>query len=154
MIEYAVFYGSIQIFQYLLTNGIKLNPSLWNYAVHGCNEEIIHILEENKIEPLYKKYEDVLIKSIEFHHNDTVNYIINNYFENKDDISNILLKQGIKYHNFMIIDSKLLDKSCFYYLCESDYPDLVDILIKTTDIDINYKERIEKENDEEKNDKE
>ena len=51
LIEYAVFFGSIQIFNYLRQNGAELNPSLWIFAVHGQNEEIIHFLEDNNILP-------------------------------------------------------------------------------------------------------
>ena len=41
IIEYASFFGSIQIFQYLKYNNIKLEPSLWLCAIHGKNAEII-----------------------------------------------------------------------------------------------------------------
>ena len=51
LIEYASFFGSIQIFKYLYLNGCKSNisqnSSIMVYAIHGCNEEIIHILEKN-----------------------------------------------------------------------------------------------------------
>ena len=50
LIEYSAFFGSIQIFEFkhLFLNGIKLIiPSLWIYAIHGMNQEIINILEEN-----------------------------------------------------------------------------------------------------------
>ena len=40
LIEYAAFYGSIQIFQYLRMNNASLNKSLWLYAIHGQNAEI------------------------------------------------------------------------------------------------------------------
>ena len=50
LIEYATFYGSIQIFKYLLNNNVVLTESLWMYAVHGQNPEIFNILEENNIE--------------------------------------------------------------------------------------------------------
>ena len=51
LIEYADFFGSIQIFNYLRKNGAELESSLWIYAVHGQNPEIINFLEENKIFP-------------------------------------------------------------------------------------------------------
>lgn len=49
LIEYATFFGSIQIFKYLYQNGVELQSSLWMYAIHGNNPEIIHFLEENHI---------------------------------------------------------------------------------------------------------
>ena len=60
LIEYAAFYGSIQIFRYLFINGIELKPSLWLYTVHGRNLELIHFLEENHIDPPNKDYQKVL----------------------------------------------------------------------------------------------
>ena len=35
MIQYAAFFGSIQIFSYLKSEGAKLTSSLWMHAVHG-----------------------------------------------------------------------------------------------------------------------
>ena len=51
LIEYSAFYGSIQIFNFLRMNNVELSPSLWLYAIHGNNAELIHLLEENKVEP-------------------------------------------------------------------------------------------------------
>ena len=53
LIEYAAFFGSIQIFQYLQINKVKLEPSLWLYAIHGRNADLIHHLETNDV-PLPK----------------------------------------------------------------------------------------------------
>lgn len=50
IIEYASFFGSIQIFQYLIMNKVELKPSLWLYAIHSQNAELISLLEENKID--------------------------------------------------------------------------------------------------------
>lgn len=41
-IKYATFCGSIQIFQYLKTNKVKLKPSLWLYAIHS-NMRIMNV---------------------------------------------------------------------------------------------------------------
>ena len=37
LIEYAAFFGSIQIFKYLQIKGVKLTPQLWYFAIHGKN---------------------------------------------------------------------------------------------------------------------
>lgn len=42
---------SIQIFQYLKMNNVELTSSLCIYAIHGNNPDIIHILEENRVQP-------------------------------------------------------------------------------------------------------
>ena len=57
MIEYAAFFGSIQIIRYLQYNNVSLANTLWLYAVHSYNAELIHFLEENKIKPLKSKAE-------------------------------------------------------------------------------------------------
>ena len=86
LIEYAAFYGSIQIFNYLRINKVILTPSIWIYAIHGKNAEIIHILEENKVWNEDPTYKNILFESIKCHHNDVVNYIQNNYLKENIDI--------------------------------------------------------------------
>ena len=44
LIEYATFYGSIQIVQYLVNNKVELTESLWLYAIHSNNQEMIDFL--------------------------------------------------------------------------------------------------------------
>lgn len=56
LIKYAAFFGSIQIFQYLLLNGVELRPKLWLYAIYGRNAEIIHLIEVNHVQPNDEKY--------------------------------------------------------------------------------------------------
>ena len=84
MIEYASFFGSIQIIRYLKYNKVPLTFSLWNYVVHSNNADLIHFLEENKVIPGYNKslfansfydlfkkesLDDALKESIKCHHN-------------------------------------------------------------------------------------
>ena len=77
LIEYAAFFGSIQIFRYLMQNNVKLTPSLWIYAIHSRNPELIHILEECNIKCKDEMFDDCYIESIKCHHNDFANYIQN-----------------------------------------------------------------------------
>lgn len=49
LIEYSVFFCSIQIFWYLMLNKVDLKPSLWLYTIHSKNAELIHILESIEI---------------------------------------------------------------------------------------------------------
>ena len=56
LIEYAAFFGSIQIFKYLFKNDAQRKPSIWIYAIHGNNPELIHFLEDEKIEPENNSY--------------------------------------------------------------------------------------------------
>ena len=57
LIEYATFYGSYQIIQYLRTNKVEFNPSIWLYAIHGSNAEMIQMLEDSKIKKSDTEYE-------------------------------------------------------------------------------------------------
>ena len=43
LIEYSAFFGSIQIFKYLMMNEVELTESLWLYAVHSKNAELIQM---------------------------------------------------------------------------------------------------------------
>lgn len=51
LIEYSAFYVSIQIFRYLIQNNVQLTENIWEYEIHGRNTEVIHMIEENQIDP-------------------------------------------------------------------------------------------------------
>ena len=136
LIEYSAFFGSIQIFRYLMLNNVKLTLSLFIYAIHGQNPEIIHILEDN-IKPdsdLYMKY---FIRSIKCHHNDIANYFWNNFLSDDEENSKIKFIQCLKYYNFAFIQDEYINRSFFIYFCKYDYYFLVDFLLNNNDIDIN-----------------
>ena len=139
LIEYASFYGSIQIFQYLRLNGAKLTPSLGIYAIHGKNPELIHLLEENQTFPSSKT--ECLNESIKCHHNEITDYILKKYY-NTDEYESTSLIQSIKYYNFLCFnDHTKFNSEVFYYLCIKDYFQIVNFLLNSenkSNIDINY----------------
>ena len=114
LIEYAAFYGSIQIFQYLKLNdnGREFQPSLWIYAIHGQNPEIIHILEENHVNPPNNSYLSCFVESIKCHHNDIANYIKDVLMEIEED--KIYCKCIFQYYNFKLIPNKIDNLICYY----------------------------------------
>lgn len=57
LIEYATFCGSIQIIRYLLYNDVDEKPSLWHYAIHSNNPEVIYLLEEKGIQLTRKMFQ-------------------------------------------------------------------------------------------------
>ena len=134
LIEYAAFYGSVQIFKYLYKNGIKLTKPLWEFAVHGDNAEIIHILEDNGLKPDEKS----LKESIKCHHIDVTNYILNNY-QISDSFNK--LAQCLKNFNFLYIEDNQVNNLMFLDLCKYDYCSLVEILLKINNFDINRLEK-------------
>ncbi|KAK8839930.1 hypothetical protein M9Y10_031645 [Tritrichomonas musculus] len=130
LIEYSAFFGSIQIFQYLLKNNAEMKSDLWSYAIHGRNPEIIFLLEENKV-----VHDDKIIKeSIKCHHNEITEYFLDNAIEKEYSCDTF----AIKYYNFEFFPKSLESKSLFYYLCKYDYYFLVETLLNSTDIFINY----------------
>lgn len=152
LIEYASFCGSIQIFKYLLINKAQLSSSLWLYAIHGNNAELIHLLEENRVKMPKDSLIGCFLESVKCHHVDLMNY-----FKNAFDKENcILYSSCFKFFNYIEIaenndclnelfknaDSCVDDSvecNVFYYLCKYDCCSIVDFLVKNEKVDINAK---------------
>lgn len=49
LIEYAAFFGSIKIFNYLRIHNVDLNSSLWIYSIHSNKIQMIHLLEDLEV---------------------------------------------------------------------------------------------------------
>ena len=136
LIEYAAFYGSIQIFQYLLMNKVELTSMLWLYSIHGRIAEIIRLLEENHVDQLsYKFYEKCLRESIKCHHNEITEYIENYFESNRNDEENEeICPYCFEYYNFLLFPDDLNNQNVFNYLCEYDYASLLELYFKNADI--------------------
>ena len=83
LIEYAAFFGSIQIMKYLYINEADISTSIWLYAVHSNDAEIIQFLEDKNI----KMDDKTFSEAIKCHHNDIAYYIYNNYLDNSSNIT-------------------------------------------------------------------
>ena len=140
LIEYAVFYGAIQIFNNLRLEGVELTPSLWLLAIHSQNADMIRLLEDNHVKLNDKSIEQVFYESIKCHHNNIANYFINNFLQNDEENSQDTFNQCLKYYNFAFLKNELIDESSFCNLCKYDYCALFDKLVKDIVIDINKKE--------------
>ena len=127
LIEYSAFFGSIQIFQYLRMNDVELKPSLWLYAIHSQNAELIHLLESFKVGAPSYQYDKCFREAIKCHHNEIANYIENNFDIKRSDgtISNILC-----YHNYSHFPSNLETGEEFFYLCKYKYSFLIEHFMK------------------------
>ncbi|KAK8834772.1 hypothetical protein M9Y10_003628 [Tritrichomonas musculus] len=143
LIEYATFYGSIQIFNYLRLNEVELTPSLWHYAIHGRNPELIHLLEENQIKPEIEinrqktvSYREVFFESIKCNHNEIKKYIEDNYLLN-ENLSHEAMLKSIMYYDFCFIESSLIGQSSFHDFVRFDYYNIVKIILNDNKIDIN-----------------
>ena len=116
LIEYAAFFGSIQIIQYMALNNVKLTSSLWIYSIHSNNPELINYLESNDVKPPNNSYEECLIESIKCFWSDLTEY----FNDNKQIDTFELFKRTIQYHNYSIpFDFK--DENLYFYI-KFDYP--------------------------------
>ena len=142
LIEYSAFFGSIQIFRFLLMNNVELTPSLWLYS--------IHLLESNQIDPTEfvnsnkdNGYLSCLIESIKCHHNDFSEYIKNNLIQ-EQEIKTIWMKEEtissiLKYHNYLYFQTDMIKEKGFFYLCFYNYNELVELLLKEKEEEIKKK---------------
>ena len=169
LIEYAAFFGSIEIFQYLSINNVELNSKLWLFAIHGQNPSIIHLLEENEVQFPSAEYNEInefifgyrlyrdqgkdikncLIESIKCHHNNIANYFRDNYCIETHfqiDMKNMFLNyinSAFKFYNFEFLPDELNYDFDFFYACRYNYVKLVDLFLKTNKTDINKSYTIE-----------
>ena len=131
LIEYAAFYGSIQIVRFLQYSNVKLEPSLWIYSIHSNNAELIHYLEENDVSPPNNSYETCLIEAIKCHHNDIAQYIKDNMMEKSDNqMSDELLESILRYYNYLYFPEDLNQKSIFFFLVQFNYSKIVNFIIE------------------------
>ncbi|KAK8870628.1 hypothetical protein M9Y10_008515 [Tritrichomonas musculus] len=130
LIEYAAFFGAIQIFRFLKYNQVNVEPSIWQYAIHSNNPELIHYLEEIEISPKDESYEECLFESIKCHHNDFAYYFLNNKVDQSSTSCNeTIISSCFRYFNYLFFQSDFNDNSMFYYLCQYGYVILIGIIL-------------------------
>ncbi|KAK8852942.1 hypothetical protein M9Y10_017937 [Tritrichomonas musculus] len=143
LIEYAAFFGSIQIFKYLYYNNAKKSKSLWLYAIHSDNPEILNFLEVSKIVPEDETYESCFKEAIKCHHNSIALYIKNNLLKETEQIFNRkkenCIECALHYYNYAFFPDDLSNKPIFNHLCKYDYLKLVEFFINAKKININEK---------------
>lgn len=135
LIEYASFFGSIQIFKYLYKNGVELQSSLWLFAIHGRNPEIFSILDEKNIKPEDETYNKCLKEAIRCHHNEIVEYICLNYIKTKDYKKFYI--RALKNYNYQCFKEKIIDFDFFIQYCYYDYYYFVNYYLTNVNFDIN-----------------
>lgn len=140
IIEYAAFFGSIQIFRYLYKNKVELTPSLWLYIVHSQNEEMISILEENHVEPDDKSYHLYLKESIKCHHHESTLFIEKNYLKDDDNeihFEDNIISYCLHYYNYYFLPKEIENKFVFYYYCQFGYYELVNYYLDEKQVNLN-----------------
>ena len=144
LIEYAAFFGSIQIFQFLLISKAEINPYIWDYAIYGQNAEIIHILEENNIYPFFGGYKNCFQEAIVCHHNNIASYILDNYMPEESEFCSDIFILALNTYNFAFIENDLINETALFELCKHDYYHLVDFILKDEDTDKNLIKTLDK----------
>ena len=136
--EYAAFYGSTKIFNYLHEEeGNVFFPSLWNYAINGHNIQLIELLKEKQIESYDISYNDCFIQSIKCHHNDIAEAFKITANGNRKETKE---KQFfLCYYNFHFIPNDFNDEDYEQLLdsaCQYDYTSIVKIILKSGKIQL------------------
>lgn len=103
LIEYASFYGSVNIVKYLIANEVELKKFRAKFAIAGGNYEIIHLLGEREVNI---DTIDCLATAIQFHHNDIVHYLHDTKNVNYE-IS--LIEVCVKFENISMLEEILND---------------------------------------------
>ena len=132
LIEYAAFFGSIQIVKYMQINDVELEPSLWLFAIHSNSPELIHFLEDNKVLPADTTYKECFEESVKCYHNNIAYYIQDNLLQvsmQNEDSSEL-----IKFYNFSFLPKYLENENFYHCFCRYDYLFLTNIMAKTSNI--------------------
>ena len=150
LIEYCTFFGSIQIFKYLRINGVEVKNTLWLYAIHGNNPEIINLFEENGNNLCYRKVlsfvsdKNLPLKCFQeaakCHHIDIMIYIKDNFTELNISFKSLPYYNFIEFCNNDYMDLRYTGKDLFATFCKYDYYIIVDFLLKNEKININSKD--------------
>lgn len=129
LIEYAAFFGSVQIFKYLVLNKVKIPNSIWIYAIHGQNAEIIHLIEENNVD--FDKLNDLELyktvhQAISTHNNEIVQYILDNKIDQSNSsLYNLIIYSIFSSYNLSLLPDDVDIGKIFVSCCAFDYKDLV-----------------------------
>lgn len=124
VIEYAAFFGSSKILQYLLSLKLTLESLVWTSSIHSQSLEIIHLIENNAKHLMQKDtYKSCLIEIVKCHHAELLVYFKTNF----DQRAINLIEESLKYYNFIEL-IVYRDPECFnfYRFCQYDYLILVD----------------------------
>ena len=138
LIEYSAFFGSVQIFKYLLLNKANYSKSIWTYAVHSNNPELIHYMMDEKICYHDNIFEDCIYESIKCHHNDIALYLIDNKInENDQIIKKNIISCSYRYYNYVFLKTYNNKKSTLVNACKNNHSKIVKDLLSYNIIELN-----------------
>lgn len=147
LLEYAAFYGSSKIFQYLLENWDDyLSSNIWLFIIHGSKKELITILEKSDKKIPEANYYKCFKESIKCHNFDFIDYYMKK-FNDDEKVRNInFLIQNLHFYNFINLSNEIkkraiesntlfAKKDIFKALCKYDYYPIVNFLSKKCKIE-------------------
>ena len=135
LIEYSAFCGATQIFNFLKNQRVELKPSLWLYAIHSNNYELIHLLEEFGVVPDDKTHKRCLREALKCFHNEIANYIKDRLLDEKvkeglgeKKFRDNLIDYCFHYYNLTFLPEKFDHSFNLYYYCLYNYFSLFKLL--------------------------
>ena len=139
LIEYAVFFGAIQIVKYLMNKEIKLTESMLISAIHSNNPEIIQIFEDEKLVPKdYQIIQKCIKESIICHHNEIATYIHDNFLQKENNFFNNIHTYSFNFYDYSQLAKCEINNAFFLYACKYNYIELVKLLLNDANIDKSY----------------
>lgn len=125
LIDYSAFFGSVEIFKYLLSNNDQITPELWFYAIHGQNLEIIKLLQEKNVRCRDHSFVTVLEESFKCHNGEVTKYVKDNLTTIRANQETDVLSRSTKYYDYENFPNNLNNQFAFCYLCQADYISLL-----------------------------
>lgn len=136
LIKYAAFYGSVQIFKYLIGNNAEVSTKACCLAVYSDNSEMINCIEEYLIDK--SLCYSVFLEAVKCNNNDVANFILKNYdniISKQIDLKSTL-QYCLKYHNYLFYPNNIKIEDSLLYFCKFDYLPLIKLFFSESNIHI------------------
>lgn len=140
LIQYAAYYGSAKIFQYLLNKDVEIDIDIVFFAIHGRNQKIIHLIEEyDEIDKDYVFFKFYLLESYVSHNNEYIDYLYNNFSLPPDMYTDDYCRDCLSFicFNFSRFPEKDLFSLYPNELFDIELPFLFQVYVKSKNVDIN-----------------
>ena len=136
--EYAAFYGSIKIFNYIkshLNDDENINNE-FVYAIHSKSSMMIHLLEENNSHIYDHHHTMYICESIKCHHNNIADYFLNEKSQLLCECDKEVIESAFRYYNYLFFPEKYDQKCIFYFFYCYKYFDIVNFILKQKEFEI------------------
>lgn len=137
-IEYAAYYGSEKVVNYLLDKKYKVQKGSIIFAIYGSNLEIFKKLESQNVNYAKDEYKEWFMTAIYCFENEIALYIKNKYFDaNNDNILNYQRKMILK-NNYQFVDpSAKFDTYEISDFLDENIFNVASIIIKGNNVNVN-----------------